>query len=119
MLGLGTDIEIQREMKTLPCRNANLIKFLKSHHQEQVENILQKNQLEIDIVEDIRSFVKQKCNLDKTYAEALLKLSTNFQSRKLAEVISVAGSSVAERKAGNQGRRRVSLSSENILEGRI
>ena len=70
-------------MKTLPQRGGNLLKFLKSHHQEQVEKLLQKNQLEIDIVEDIRSFVKQKCSLDKTYAESLLKLSTNFQSRKL------------------------------------
>ena len=41
--------------------------------------------LEIDLVEDIRSFVKQKCSLDKSYAESLLKLSTNFQNRKLPE----------------------------------
>ena len=70
-------------MKTLPQRNVNLLKFLKSHHQEQIEKLLQKNQIEIDLVEDIRSFIKQKCTLDKTYAEALLKLSTNFQNRKL------------------------------------
>ena len=74
---------IHPEMKTLPQRNGNLLKFLKSHHQDQVEKLLQKNQLEIEIVEDIRSFVKQKCSLDKSYAESLLKLSTNFQSRKL------------------------------------
>ena len=70
-------------MKTLPQRNTNLLKFLKSHHIDQVEKLIQKNQIEIDIVEDIRSFVKQKCSLDKSYAESLLKLSTNFQSRKL------------------------------------
>ena len=161
-------------MKTLPARNGNLLKFLKSHHQEQLENILQKNQLEIDIVEDIRSFVKQKCSLDKTYAEGLLKLSTNFQNRKLPEgsgqyrgnnvtflfktkpafsceikvlvflyfwmficehhlvaftsktcpdidclpeVVSVSVTPAAESKSRPRDRRRISLSTEKILEG--
>ena len=59
----------------LPPRATNLVKFLRNHHQEQVQwNLIQdlsnpnhqvdklvlKNQMEMGIVEDIRSFVKQK-----------------------------------------------------------
>ena len=83
-----------------------------------MEKLLQKNQLEIDIVEDIRSFVKQKCSLDKAYAESLLKLSTNFQSRKLADVRSLAFTPPGDRKTRSKDRRGVSLSTEKILEGK-
>ena len=69
-------------MRPLPTQNETLIKYLKNHHHQQLDKLIVKNQLEIDIVEDIRNFVKQKCNLDKNYAEGLLKLSTNFQNRK-------------------------------------
>ena len=73
-------------MKTVPKNNDNILKYLRNHHQQQIDKLLMKNQLEIDIVEEIRSFVKQKCNLDKNYAESLLKLSTNFQNKKLANI---------------------------------
>ena len=76
-------------MKTPPSKTENIVQYLKTHHQQQIEKLLQKNQIEIDIVEDIRNFVKQKCNLEKNYAEGLLKLSTNFQNKKIPNVPNV------------------------------
>ena len=76
-------------MKTPLLKTENLVQYLKSHHQQQIEKLLHKNQLEIDIVEDIRNFVKQKCNLEKNYAEGLLKLSTNFQNKKIPNIPNV------------------------------
>ena len=73
-------------MKCIPPRNGNIVKFLKNHHQEQLDKLVLKNQLEIGIVEDIRNFVKQKCSLEKSYAEGLLKLSTNFQNKKIPNI---------------------------------
>ena len=73
-------------MKNIPPRNGNIAKFLKNHHEEQLEKLVLKNQIEIGIMEDIRNFGKQKCSLEKSYAEGLLKLSTNFHNKKIANI---------------------------------
>ena len=106
--------------------NETLIKYLKNHHQQQVEKLIAKNQLEIDIVEDIRNFVKQKCNLDKNYAEGLLKLSTNFQNHKIPSIPNVeknvensCQSISIENKLNEVTGRRISFSGDNIINGKI
>ena len=107
-------------MKTIPPRNGNIVKFLKNHHQEQLDKLVLKNQLEIGIVEDIRNFVKQKCSLEKSYAEGLLKLSTNFQNKKIPNIPDVesiieniSNSNIKKEKS----KRRVSLSGDEHLIG--
>ena len=117
-------------MRPLPTQNETLIKYLKNHHHQQLDKLIVKNQLEIDIVEDIRNFVKQKCNLDKNYAEGLLKLSTNFQNRKIPNIPNLEITQSAEEKEANNSstnsQRRISLTGDfnangnhNYLESRF
>ena len=110
-------------MKSIPPRNGNIVKFLKNHHQEQLDKLVLKNQIEIGIVEDIRNFVKQKCSLEKSYAEGLLKLSTNFQNKKIPNIPDVASSAkdIQERdtRKKEKKKRRVSLSEDNNITGLI
>ena len=101
-------------MKTLPSKTDNLVQNLKNHHQQQIEKLLLKNQLEIDIVEDIRNFVKQKCNLEKNYAEGLLKLSTNFQNKKIPKVPNVDRNNEPQENFSNPvANRRISLTGDS------
>ena len=110
-------------MKSIPPRNGNIVKFLKNHHQEQLDKLVLKNQIEIGIVEDIRNFVKQKCSLEKSYAEGLLKLSKNFQNKKIPNIPDVASSAkdIQERdtRKKEKKKRRVSLSEDNNITGLI
>ena len=107
-------------MNNIPPRNGNIVKFLKNHHQEQLDKLVLKNQIEIGIVEDIRNFVKQKCSLEKTYAEGLLKLSTNFQNKKIPNIPDIASSAKdSEQKKKEKKQRRVSLSGDENLAGLI
>ena len=106
------------KMKTLRVRTENIVKYLKSHHQQQIEKLIHKNQLEIDIVEDIRNFVKQKCNLDKNYAEGLLKLSTSFQNKKMANIPNVDRVDTSRNNFSNPVvNRRISLTGELNASG--
>ena len=107
-------------MKSIPPRNGNIVKFLKNHHQEQLDKLVLKNQIEIGIVEDIRNFVKQKCSLEKSYAEGLLKLSTNFQNKKIPNIPDVASfTKDSEKRNKEKKQRRVSLSGDDNLAGLI
>ena len=107
-------------MKSIPPRNGNIVKFLKNHHQEQLDKLVLKNQIEIGIVEDIRNFVKQKCSLEKSYAEGLLKLSTNFQNKKIPNIPDIASSAKdSKKKKKEKKQRRDSLSGDDNLAGQI
>ena len=110
----------------VPPRTPNLVKFLKNHHQEQVDKLVLKNQMEIGIVEDIRSFVKQKCTIEKSYAESLLKLSSNFQGKKQPNIPDIKKEGREEEgrevrlEEGRRSRsdtRRVSLSGDSMPSG--
>lgn len=106
-------------MKSIPPRNGNIVKFLKNHHQEQLDKLVLKNQLEIGIVEDIRNFVKQKCNLEKSYAEGLLKLSTNFQNKKIPNIPDVEShiNDADHANTEEKRKRRVSLTADDNISG--
>ena len=110
----------------VPPRTPNLVKFLKNHHQEQVDKLVLKNQMEIGIVEDIRSFVKQKCTIEKSYAESLLKLSSNFQGKKQPNIPDIKKEGREEEgreerlEEGRRSRsetRRVSFSGDSMPSG--
>lgn len=105
-------------MKAPQSKTENLLKYLKNHHQLQIEKLLVKNQWEIDIAEDIRNFVKQKCNLDKSYAEGLLKLSTNFQHKKIPNVPNLERTTIEnENITSTVNSRRISLTGDFNFDG--
>ena len=52
--------------------------------QDHFNNLQSKNQNELDLLDDIKNFMKQKATIEKTYAESLLKLSSVYGSKKIA-----------------------------------
>ncbi|CAB0030251.1 unnamed protein product [Trichogramma brassicae] len=61
-------------------------KFLKNVHSEQSAKLLAKNQHECDLLEDIRSFTHKKAAIEKSYAEALLKISSAYLNKKIPNI---------------------------------
>ena len=57
--------------------------------QEHFGNLQGKNQLELDLLDDISKFMKQKATIEKTYAEGLLKLSSVYGSKKIASKVAL------------------------------
>ncbi|VVC29943.1 Hypothetical protein CINCED_3A019941 [Cinara cedri] len=69
-----------------PPRKGNYVKFLKNLHSEQIAKLLLKNQNECDLLEDIRSFLIKKSAIEKSYSDALLKISVAFLNKKIANI---------------------------------
>ncbi|KAE9540043.1 hypothetical protein AGLY_005295 [Aphis glycines] len=69
-----------------PPRKGNYVKFLKNLHSEQIAKLLLKNQNECDLLEDIRSFLIKKSSIEKSYSDALLKISVAFLNKKIANI---------------------------------
>ena len=57
--------------------------------QEHHNNLQGKNQSELDLLDDITKFMKQKAAIEKSYAEGLLKLSSVYGSKKIANKVGV------------------------------
>ena len=55
-------------------------------HKDQTSKLQAKNQQELDLLDDIRNFMKQKAAIEKHYAEGLLKLSSVYGTKKIAAV---------------------------------
>ena len=71
--------------------------------QEHYNNIQGKNQSELDLLDDISKFMKQKSAIEKTYAESLLKLSSVYGSKKVAnKSIDSKDSAENQESSGNQ-----------------
>ncbi|XP_014262309.1 F-BAR and double SH3 domains protein 2 isoform X2 [Cimex lectularius] len=69
-----------------PPRKGNYAKFLKNLHAEQVAKLQLKNQNECELLDDIRNFILKRSAIEKSYAEALLKISSAFLNRKIANI---------------------------------
>ncbi|XP_023704250.1 protein nervous wreck isoform X6 [Cryptotermes secundus] len=69
-----------------PPRKGNYAKFLKTLHSEQVTKLQAKNQHECDLLEDIRNFTLKRSAIEKSYSEALLKISSAFLNRKIPNI---------------------------------
>ncbi|XP_050521812.1 protein nervous wreck [Daktulosphaira vitifoliae] len=69
-----------------PPRKGNYVKFLKNLHSEQIAKLHLKNQNECDLLEDIRSFLIKKSAIEKSYSDALLKISVAFLNKKIANI---------------------------------
>ena len=61
-------------------------KFVVNLHKDQTSKLQAKNQQELDLLDDIRNFMKQKAAIEKHYAEGLLKLSSVYGTKKIASV---------------------------------
>ncbi|XP_077276587.1 protein nervous wreck isoform X1 [Temnothorax americanus] len=66
-----------------PPRKGNYAKFLKNVHTEQAAKLQAKNQHECDLLEDIRNFTIKKSAIEKSYSEALLKISSAYLNKKI------------------------------------
>merc|ERR1712079_624940 len=51
----------------------------------------QKNQQELDLLDDIRNFMKQRAAIEKLYADGLIKLSSHYGTKKIANLEDVRG----------------------------
>ncbi|KAL9700514.1 hypothetical protein quinque_003955 [Culex quinquefasciatus] len=67
-----------------PPRKGNYTKFLKNLHSEQLAKLLLKNQNECELLEDIRQFTLKRSAIEKSYSEALLKISSAYLNKKQA-----------------------------------
>ncbi|EFN71748.1 FCH and double SH3 domains protein 2, partial [Camponotus floridanus] len=64
----------------------NYAKFLKNVHTEQAAKLQAKNQHECDLLEDIRNFTIKKSAIEKSYSEALLKISSAYLNKKIPNI---------------------------------
>ncbi|XP_059613011.1 protein nervous wreck isoform X2 [Phlebotomus argentipes] len=69
-----------------PPRKGNYTKFLKNLHAEQVAKLHLKNQHECDLLEDIRLFTIKRSAIEKSYSEALLKISSAYLNKKMPNI---------------------------------
>ncbi|XP_008553821.1 protein nervous wreck isoform X2 [Microplitis demolitor] len=69
-----------------PPRKGNYAKFLKNVHSEQAAKLAAKNQHECDLLEDIRNFTLKKSAIEKSYSEALLKISSAYLNKKIPNI---------------------------------
>ncbi|XP_066149129.1 protein nervous wreck isoform X2 [Euwallacea fornicatus] len=67
-------------------RKGNYVKFLKNLHSEQLNKLVMKNQHECDLLEDIRSFTIKRSAIEKSYSEALLKISSAYLNKKIPNI---------------------------------
>ncbi|XP_035709024.1 protein nervous wreck-like isoform X3 [Folsomia candida] len=73
-------------MQPPPMRKGPYLKVLTNVHKEQIARLQAKNQHECDLLEDIRSFTKQRSAIEKSYAEALLKISNAYLNKKIPSI---------------------------------
>ncbi|XP_056630578.1 protein nervous wreck [Diorhabda sublineata] len=69
-----------------PPRKGNYAKFLKNLHSEQINKLILKNQHECDLLEDIRTFIIKRSAIEKSYSEALLKISSAYLNKKIPNI---------------------------------
>lgn len=65
----------------------NYAKFLKNLHAEQISKLQTKNQLECDILEDIRAYMVKRSAIEKTYSEVLQRLRIYSDARSCSHVV--------------------------------
>ncbi|XP_023938630.2 protein nervous wreck [Bicyclus anynana] len=69
-----------------PPRKSNYTKFLKNLHAEQISKLHAKNQHECDLLEDVRTYTIKRSAIEKSYSEALLKISSAYLNKKIPNI---------------------------------
>nr|XP_040568675.1 LOW QUALITY PROTEIN: protein nervous wreck-like [Lepeophtheirus salmonis] len=72
-----------------PPRKGAFSKLCQNLNKEQHSKLQIKIQQEGDLLEDIRTFVKQKASIEKHYADGMLKLSTTYSNRRIASLVDI------------------------------
>ncbi|XP_070554041.1 F-BAR and double SH3 domains protein 2-like isoform X2 [Ptychodera flava] len=65
-----------------PPRKTKISQHVRNVHAEQATKLHAKHQTENDLLEDIRDFAKQRSSIEKTYAQALIKLAQDFYAKR-------------------------------------
>ncbi|KAE8746077.1 hypothetical protein FOCC_FOCC007200 [Frankliniella occidentalis] len=64
----------------------NYAKFLKNLHSEQLSKLQAKNTHECELLDDLRNFIIKRSAIERSYSEALLKISSAFLNKKIPNI---------------------------------
>ncbi|XP_067944304.1 F-BAR and double SH3 domains protein 2-like isoform X2 [Watersipora subatra] len=92
-------------MPSPPPRKVKPTAWLKEIHAKQLGSLQQREQQLLDIIEDVRSFAKQRADIERLYGQSLLKISAQLLAKK--ELFNVPG----EEKAAADGNEHKSVQS--------
>jgi len=60
---------------------STILSSAKSTLSEQQGRLSNKHSIDLDLIDDLRAFIKTKCSIEKDYSQSLIKLA-NSQSKK-------------------------------------
>lgn len=63
-------------------KTGNITSHIKPVLSDQLHRLQDKNHYDVDLIEDMRTFIKVKCNIEKDYAQALIKLTNSHHQKK-------------------------------------
>lgn len=63
-------------------KSTNLVTASKATLSEQAQRLSSKHSSELELIDDVRTFLKGKCSMEKDYCSALSKLCTNHLAKK-------------------------------------
>ncbi|XP_049884747.1 protein nervous wreck [Pectinophora gossypiella] len=78
--------EYGKPQRKQPKVLSNYAKFLKNLHTEQIAKLHAKNQHECDLLEDLRTYTIKRSAIEKSYSEALLKISSAYLNKKIPNI---------------------------------
>lgn len=68
-----------------PQKKVKILQLLRTIQAEQLSKLQQKFQLEQDLLEDVRTYTKQRSAIEREYSQALQKLNSQFLQKKELE----------------------------------
>ncbi|KAJ7393081.1 F-BAR and double SH3 domains protein 2 [Desmophyllum pertusum] len=74
-----------------PQKKIKILQLLRAIQTEQLSKLQQKYQLEQDLLEDVRTYTKQRSTIEREYAQALQKLNSQFLQKKELSAEDLAG----------------------------
>lgn len=69
-----------------PPRKGNYAKVLRNLHTEQLSKVQWKHQHECELLDDMRNFIIKRCAVEKSYGEAMQKISANYLHKKMPPI---------------------------------
>ncbi|XP_052794395.1 F-BAR and double SH3 domains protein 2-like isoform X3 [Mya arenaria] len=85
-----------------PPRKVKTSALLKSLHSDHVSKLQSKHQQECDLLEDIRTFARQRSVIEKEYAQALLKLTGQLLKRDFQAMPDLTSEDGQEHRTGKK-----------------
>ena len=69
------------EVRSLTSKSGQLAGQLKPVLSDQQHRLHAKHGYDADLIDDLRTFIKIKCSIEKDYAQALIKLTSTHQKK--------------------------------------